>query len=121
MFDRNSENSVYHITEKDGLPNNHVEAISEDDSGNLWIPTRYGLSRYDPNTRTIKNYLTSDSFEGNSYWHDALIISTGEKLFGTSDGFIMFHPDSIKDDPIPPQVVISKVSLFNRPEEKLAN
>ena len=31
----------------------------------------------------------------------------------------MFHPDSIKDDPVPPQVVISKVSLFNRPGDEL--
>jgi len=40
-------------------------------------------------------------------------------LLGTFDGFIMFNPDSIKDDPVPPQVVISNVSLFNRPGEKL--
>ncbi len=40
-------------------------------------------------------------------------------LFGTYDGFIMFNPDSIKDDPVPPQVVISNVSLFNEPDKKL--
>ena len=119
LFDRASETFIYKIDEKDGLANNHVEAISEDNAGNLWISTRYGLSKYDPNTRSIKNYFTSDSFEGNSYWHDALKLSTGEILFGTSDGFIMFHPNSIKDDPTPPQVVISNVSLFNRPGEKL--
>lgn len=119
LFDRNNESFVYKITEKDGLTNNHVEAISEDDEGNLWISTRHGLSRFDPETRGIKNYFTSDSFEGNSYWHDVLKLTTGEMLFGTSDGFIMFHPDSIKDDPTPPQVVISNVSLFNRPGEKL--
>ena len=31
----------------------------------------------------------------------------------------MFNPDSIKDDPVPPQVVISNVSLFNEPDKKL--
>ena len=51
--------------------------------------------------------------------NSACKTSTGEILFGTSDGFIMFHPDSIKDNPVPPQVVISNVSLFNRPKEKL--
>ncbi|MEJ2105663.1 MAG: ATP-binding protein, partial [Ignavibacteriaceae bacterium] len=30
-----------------------------------------------------------------------------------------FHPDSIKDDPVPPKVVIENISLFNRPGEKL--
>ena len=68
----------------------------------------------------IKNYLCQGSFEGNRYRErSAYKLSTGEMLFGTSDGFIMFDPDSIKDDPVPPQVVISNVSLFNRPGEKL--
>jgi signal transduction histidine kinase/DNA-binding response OmpR family regulator len=40
-------------------------------------------------------------------------------LFGPYDGFIIFHPDSVKDDPVPPQVIISNVSLFNRPDDKL--
>ncbi len=39
--------------------------------------------------------------------------------FNTSEGEIVFHPDSIKDDPTPPQVVLSGISLFNRPGEKL--
>ena len=39
--------------------------------------------------------------------------------FRIENGIIYFHPDSIKDDPVPPSVVISRVSLFNRPGEKL--
>jgi len=120
LFDRDKEISIYSITEKDGLANNQVMSILEDDSGNLWIGTGNGLSRFDPKTRNIKNYFTSGSFERNRYWRiSACKTSTGEMLFGTEDGFIMFNPDSIKDDPVPPQVVISKVSLFSRPGEKL--
>jgi len=120
LFDREKGVSIYNITEKDGLANNLVNSIVEDDTGNLWIGTVSGLSNFDPKTRTIKNYFTPDSFEGNRYsTNSSYKTSTGEMLFGTSDGFIMFHPDSIKDDPVPPQVVISNVSLFNRPGEKL--
>ena len=39
--------------------------------------------------------------------------------FKTEGGIVYFHPDSIMDDPIPPKVVLSNVSLFNRPGEKL--
>jgi len=119
LFDRDKEIPILNITEKDGLANNQVMSILEDDAGNLWIGTNNGLSKFDPQTHNIKNYFTPDGFEGNSYWLYACKTSMGEMLFGTDDGFIMFHPDSIKDDPIPPQVVISKVSLFNRPGEEL--
>jgi signal transduction histidine kinase/ligand-binding sensor domain-containing protein/CheY-like chemotaxis protein len=120
LFDRDNGKPVYNITVKDGLANNVVRSILEDDSGNLWISTEYGLSKFNPETRQIRNYYTSDILEENRYViHSACKTSTGEMLFGSSDGFIMFHPDSIKDDPVPPQVVISNVSLFNRPGEKL--
>jgi len=120
LFDRDNGISIYNITKKNGLSDNHVRAIMEDNSGNLWISTVNGLSRFNPQTHNIKNYLTSDHFEGNNYWRNSAFKTlAGEMLFGTSDGFIIFHPDSIKDDPTPPQVVISNVSLFNRPGEKL--
>jgi signal transduction histidine kinase/ligand-binding sensor domain-containing protein/DNA-binding response OmpR family regulator len=120
LFDRNKEVTIYNINQKDGLANNLVKSILDDDSGNLWIGTDNGLSRFNPETHSFKNYFTSDVFEENRYHRNSSFkTSTGEMLFGTYDGFIMFHPDSIKDDPIPPQVVISNVSLFNRPGEKL--
>ncbi|NNJ52404.1 MAG: response regulator, partial [Ignavibacteriaceae bacterium] len=120
LFDRNSEEFVYNINQRDGLTHNTVRSIIEDDSGNLWISTNNGLSRFNSQIRTIKNYFTSEIFEENYYLkNSACKTSTGAMLFGTYDGFIMFHPDSIKDDPVPPQVVISNVSLLNRPDEKL--
>ncbi|MDH3269145.1 MAG: ATP-binding protein, partial [Ignavibacteria bacterium] len=120
LFDRDKGIFIYKITEKDGLANNYVRAILEDNSGNLWISSEKGISRFNPKTHNIKNYLNSDSFIGNRHLkNSACKTSTGEMLFGTSDGFIIFHPDSIKDDPVPPKVVISNVSLFNRPGEKI--
>ena len=120
LFDRDKGISVDNITERDGLANNYIRAILEDNSGNLWISSEKGISKFNPKTHNIENYLSSDSFIGNRHLkNSACKTSTGEMLFGTSDGFIMFNPDSIKDDPVPPQVVISNVSLFNRPGEKL--
>ncbi len=120
LFDRKREISVYNITEKDGLANNLVESILEDDSGNLWIGTANGLSKFNIQSHHIKNYFITVNFDGNRYRaNSAFKTSTGEMLFGTYDGFIMFNPDSIKDDPVPPQVVISNVSLFNEPDKKL--
>lgn len=116
LFDRDSET----FTENFNLGNNLVRSVLEDNSGNLWIGTDYGLSKFYPETKIVKNYKTSENFVGDRFSaNSAFKISTGEMLFGTYDGFIIFHPDSIKDNPIPPQIVISNVSFFNRPGEEL--
>ncbi|MGB5892936.1 MAG: two-component regulator propeller domain-containing protein, partial [Ignavibacteriaceae bacterium] len=119
LFDRDKGISIYNITEKDGLANNQPFSIIEDDSGNLWIGTNNGLSRFDPQTRSIKNYFIDGFIATDFGLISAIKTSTGEMVFGTSEGFMIFHPDSIKDDPTPPKVVISNVSLFNRPGEIL--
>jgi signal transduction histidine kinase/ligand-binding sensor domain-containing protein/DNA-binding response OmpR family regulator len=119
LVDQEKVTSVNNFTEKDGLANNYVRSILEDDSGSLWIGTNNGISKFDPITHNIKNYFTQDGSNENSYKYNACKTSTGEMLFGTSDGFIMFNPDSIKVDPVPPQVVISNVSLFNELGKKL--
>jgi len=36
-----------HITSKEGLPHQQIQALMQDDKGMLWIGTRNGLSRYD--------------------------------------------------------------------------
>jgi signal transduction histidine kinase/DNA-binding response OmpR family regulator len=118
LFDRDKGVSVYSITKKDGLANNQIMSILEDDSGNLWIATYIGLSKFSQQTHSVTNLHFPD-VDQNMFYNSALKTSSGEMLFGTFDGFIMIHPDSIKDDPVPPQVVISNVSLFNKPEEKL--
>lgn len=116
LFNRDNETFVNNFN----LANNLVRSILEDDSGNLWIGTDYGLSKLYPEANIVKNYKTSDNFEGDRFAaRSACKTTSGEMIFGTYDGFIIFHPDSIKDDPIPPQIIISDVSLFNRPESEL--
>ena len=82
LFDKDKGISIDNLTEKDGLANDMVGPILEDDSGNLWIGTINGLSRFDLQTRSFKNYFNSDGFEANYYWSiGACKTSTGEMLF----------------------------------------
>jgi len=120
LFDRDKGISIKNYNENDGLANNLVSAILEDDSGNLWISTSTGLSKFNPQTETFKNYGSSDGLEGiRFYRRSAIKVTSGEMIFGGEHGFNIFYPDNVKDDPFLPQVVITNVSLFNRPGEKI--
>mgnify|MGYP003971581401 CR=1 FL=1 len=73
-FYRTTETFTAH-REQDGLLNGSVVGISADDAssggedGNLWISTFRGISRFNPETETFKNYTPKDglqSYEFNS-------------------------------------------------------
>jgi len=104
-----------HFTEKDGLSNNEVYAILEDGRGNLWMSTNRGISRFNPATKTFKVYLAEDGLQSNEFnSYSAFKNSRGELFFGGINGFNAFLPDSIKDNPVPPSVVITAFKIANR-------
>jgi len=60
-------------TETDGLSDNEINAILEDDEGDLWVATNTGFSEFNANTDTFTNYSTYDGvlkgkFRKNARW-----------------------------------------------------
>ena len=103
----------YHTSH--GLPNNVVYGILEDDSGNLWLSTNYGLSCFHPREEIFKNYTSSDGLQSNEFNTSAYHKNkNGRMFFGGIDGFNVFHPNSIKDNPYIPPLVITDFKIFNR-------
>jgi hypothetical protein len=118
LFDKEKLTAVKNFTENDGLATNVLINIIEDSYGNLWIKTFKGLSKYNPETETFRNYYYSDGLPADMTGpFFAYQSHTGEIFIPGYNGLVYFHPDSIKDDPTPPQVVISSLSLFNREDE----
>jgi len=102
-------------TMDDGLPNNVVYGILGDDHGNLWLSTNKGLSKFNPHSETFKNYNVNDGLQCNEFNTGAYFKSkAGEMFFGGINGFNAFYPDSIKDHPFIPPVVISTIKKFNK-------
>lgn len=107
------------FTEKDGLANDTVYAIQPDSSGNLWLSTNRGLSRFDPVTQRFRNYDVSDGLTSNEFNAGSAFVSpTGEFFFGSVNGMISFFPEQVKDNPFPPPVIIRSFSLYNQIERK---
>jgi signal transduction histidine kinase/ligand-binding sensor domain-containing protein/DNA-binding response OmpR family regulator len=117
LFDRAS--GVFkHFREKDGLPNNVVYGILEDGSGRLWLSTNKGISQFNPRTGEFRNYDASDGLTGNEFNVGAYCkTQDGMMYFGSVNGVTAFHPDSIRDNPYVPPVVITDLLLFNKPVE----
>jgi signal transduction histidine kinase/ligand-binding sensor domain-containing protein/DNA-binding response OmpR family regulator len=110
-------NSFVHFTEKNGLQSNNVRGIVEDDHGCLWLSTSKGISKFDPETRQCKNYDVSYGVEPASdiFYGGGCRTENGEIYFGGAKGFTRFHPDSIKDNPFIPPIVITSFKKFDKP------
>jgi hypothetical protein len=99
----------------DGLPNEMIHAIIEDNNGNLWLSTNKGLSKFNPKTEEFRNYDADDGLQSNQFNFSAVCKRfNGEMIFGGINGINIFHPDSIKDNPYVPQIVITDFRLFNK-------
>lgn len=118
------KNEVFRsFTEKDGLSNNKVYGLLSDNYGNLWLSTNKGLSKFTPpadpmnitNKGVFRNYDITDGLQSNEFNSGAYFKNkNGRMYFGGVNGFNFFHPDSVKDNPYQPPVVISDFQVFNQ-------
>jgi len=114
--DRAAGHPVFdHYTEREGLANDTVYGLLEEDSGTLWLSTNRGLSRLDPEAGSFRNFdathgLQSDEFNFGAY-HQA---ATGEMLFGGIDGFNSFVPSRVRRSDYVPPVVLTSIQKLNR-------
>lgn len=88
--------SFVSYTMADGLPNNNIKGILEDDFGNLWISTNNGLSCFDKKEKFI-NYNAEDGTNCNQfYWNAYFKSEAGNLYFGTLNGLVEVNPEISK-------------------------
>ena len=103
-------------TTEDGLSSNIVYRIETDDKGNLWLSTDNGLSMFNPEKGTFRNYDASDGLQGNQFfWGASFKGKNGELFFGGTNGFNVFDPEELKNNDHIPPVVITSFQIFNKP------
>ncbi len=101
--------------ESDGLSNDIIYGIARDPKGLLWVSTDNGLSRFDPDKISFKNYDFNDGLQGNGFNQRAYFkAKDGEFFFGGSNGFNRFYPQNISDDPHRPTVVLTDFLVANQ-------
>jgi signal transduction histidine kinase/ligand-binding sensor domain-containing protein/DNA-binding response OmpR family regulator len=102
------------FTMREGLPSNIIRSIINDAKGNLWIGTPKGISRFNPLTNKFRNYDISDGLPANEFLPASVYSYENELMFGSVNGFVIFHPDSIKDNMTKPPIYITGFNVFEQ-------
>ena len=115
LYNPATDSFTYYL-EKDGLPNGVVYGILEDAQGKLWLSTNFGISRFDPETKTFRNFDAGDGLQSNEFNSGAFAKGRyGEFYFGGINGLTIFHPSRIDDSPYLPQVVLTSLTQGDNP------
>ena len=97
-----------------GLPSDGIVAIEEDDDGKLWLATNNGLSQFDPEEETFRNFNVSDGLQDYQFLpRKSFKRSNGQIVFGGNNGFNMFDPRNIHSNPVKPIVHLTDFKLAN--------
>lgn len=100
-------------SQADGLTNNDIETILEDEQGWFWMGG-YGLTRFEPETGDVVGFDLNDGLQSNSFkvWA-ALKTRDGKLVFGGTKGFNIFNPGEIKINDIPPKLTFTDIKVNN--------
>ena len=114
LFDLATGQIIQHYTKNDGLADNNVRSIIGDEQGQLWVSTQNGLSRFDPQNGTFRNYYAADGLQSNQLT-TSIITPDGQIFIGGPNGLNSFYPNRLKDNPHIPPIVLTDFRLFNKP------
>lgn len=113
-FDPESETFVTYSTD-DGLPDNVVYGILEDDNGNLWVSSNKGIYEFNYKTGKIRSFTVGNGLVGNQFnFKSYYKTEDGTMYFGAVNGLNYFNPNDIHIAQNKPEVHFTDFKLFNQ-------
>ena len=99
-------------TSKEGLSNDIVLSIIEDNLGYIWISTESGISKFDAEKERFENFIFSDNRQPTLFNElSCMKKENGELMFGSYNGIYIFDPTELKINSYTPQVVITGLRI----------
>lgn len=102
------------IKEKDGLTNNTITAIQDDENNNIWVATAKGLAKISFAEDTGYEITPITQLQNTEFLaQSSFRRSDGKLLFGGTNGFYLFHPDSLDLSPQKLNVLFTSLKIVN--------
>lgn len=110
-FNIKTQQITHAFKTENGLPNNTLNCMLEDNDGYIWISTNRGLSRFAPDQGVFVNYSKRDGLQIEEFnaASSAKDPETGMLYFGGLNGVTFFDPSCIEKRFDVPNIIISKI------------
>ncbi len=101
------------MTTRDGLPNDVIYRLIEDNNGSIWGSTNKGLFRLDRYS-TVTRFTYASGLLGDQFnYKSGFRANDGKLYFGGIRGFVAFSPGDMKPGQTVPPVVINSFQVYN--------
>jgi signal transduction histidine kinase/ligand-binding sensor domain-containing protein/CheY-like chemotaxis protein/AraC-like DNA-binding protein len=106
---------VQHFTEREGLPNNSIHGILEDQNSNIWFSTNHGLVMYDQSRNIFRNFDAKDGLRNDEFTDGASFQSSSSSklFFGGIDGLDIVYPGKLQFKNYLPKLVLTDFQIRN--------
>lgn len=105
-------NAIRKYDNNQGLTDNNVVTIEEDNEGQLWIGTDNGLFRFDPNTQTFARFDVDENIPS-TFTYNSSLFNGRTMFFGSTKGLVMFNPALIHYRQLYSKVSLTSLNLLN--------
>lgn len=103
-----------HITSAQGLPNDYIYGILQDNQHRFWASTNWGLARIQESPFEIKAFDAKHGIQGNEFNSSAYFRDQkGRLFFGGTNGLTEFNPIEVYENQFLPSVLLTKVTTFD--------
>jgi len=120
-----SKDKIFSFNTDNGLPNNTINGVVEDDMGQFWVSSNKGLSRVIISETeekipqlAVKTFSKDQGLQGFQYMPMSFFKTKGGEIyFGGVNGYNKFNPSSILIDDFFPAIMISDLSVRSKNKE----
>ena len=119
------EDKIFWYNTENGLPDNTINAITEDSNGILWITSNKGLSKINRIESAVaatdlscKTYTISQGLQGLQYLPMSIFrTKSGQIYAGGVNGFNVFDPGKIDDHDFIPPLIFTDLRIRSNTKE----
>ena len=90
-----------------------VSAITEDTLGNLWLNGIQGLLCYNPKENTVRQYLSDDGMQSNTFTNASVALPGGWVFVGGINGVNFFNPLLFEKNSYKGRPYFTRLKVFN--------
>lgn len=102
------------FTTSDGLPDDVIYMIAEDDDGMLWLTTNKGLAQFNPQTYKVERMFTTKDGLPNDEFNQYCFVKlrSGEFAGGGTGGLFIVDPKKLKEPAQKISVALTDFKVF---------
>jgi signal transduction histidine kinase/DNA-binding response OmpR family regulator/ligand-binding sensor domain-containing protein len=107
---------IEYFRKNDILPDDAIYGILQHGKSDLWLSTDMGLVKFNIDDNNINVFDVRDGLTQNNFRQDCYYKgNSGYYYFGGLNGVTIFKPENIKLNTQPPEVLITSLSIDNKP------